>query len=187
MIDCHNTTEPNTPRRAKQHVNQPIHLNTTMSTERGSKKRKTRSSCSGIELASAFHALQKFRHTVTEDFGPDNTNLESIELDTEIDEDALAQLDGLKTRSRCSRIALTSVFHILQKFRSTITEDFGPNNTNLKNTELDTEINEDTLVQLDGLLQWMDAKIKISTKVRLCLLSTVGYFTPEPEPCVLIR
>ncbi|PPQ91549.1 hypothetical protein CVT25_008668 [Psilocybe cyanescens] len=145
-----------------------------MSTERGSKKRKTRSSCSGIELASAFHALQKFRHTVTEDFGPDNTNLESIELDTEIDEDALAQLDGLKTRSRCSRIALTSVFHILQKFRSTITEDFGPNNTNLKNTELDTEINEDTLVQLDGLLQWMDAKIKISTKSQSHVFSSAS-------------
>jgi len=68
-----------------------------MSTERGSKKRKTRSGCSGIELASAFHRLQKFRDkTKTEDLvEPDGSNLESVELDMEIDKDALAQLDGL--------------------------------------------------------------------------------------------
>lgn len=89
-----------------------------MSTERGSKKRKTRSGCSGIELASVFHVLQKFRSTITtitdskdHNVSLDNTDLESIELDTEIDEDALAQLDGL--------------------------------------------------------LQWMDSKIKSATKVRL--------------------
>ncbi|PPQ91520.1 hypothetical protein CVT25_008907 [Psilocybe cyanescens] len=46
-----------------------------------------------------------------------------------------------------------------------ITEDFCPDNTNLKNTKLDTEIDEDTLVQLDGLLQWTDAKIKSVTKL----------------------
>jgi NH3-dependent NAD+ synthetase len=68
-----------------------------MSTERGSKKRKTRSGCSGIELASAFHVLQKFRDKIkTEDLvEPDDSNLESVELDMEIDEDALAQLDSL--------------------------------------------------------------------------------------------
>jgi len=67
-----------------------------MSTERGSKKRKTRSGCSGIELASAFHVLQKFRDKIkTEDLvEPDDSNLE-IELDMEIDKDALAQLNGL--------------------------------------------------------------------------------------------
>jgi hypothetical protein len=70
-----------------------------MSTERGSKKRKTRSGCSGIELASAFHVLQKFRDKIkTEDVQvvePDNSHLESVELEMEIDKDALAQLDGL--------------------------------------------------------------------------------------------
>jgi len=68
-----------------------------MSTERGSKKRKTRSGCSGIELASTFHVLQKFRDKIkTEDLvEPDDSNLESVELDMEIDKDALAQLDGL--------------------------------------------------------------------------------------------
>jgi hypothetical protein len=68
-----------------------------MPTERGSKKRKTRSGCSGIELSSAFHVLQKFRDKIkNEDLvEPDDSNLENIELDMEIDEDALAQLDGL--------------------------------------------------------------------------------------------
>ncbi|KIJ06761.1 hypothetical protein PAXINDRAFT_182629, partial [Paxillus involutus ATCC 200175] len=70
-----------------------------MSTERGSKKRKIRSVCSRIELASAFHVLQNFRDTgkiKTEDpVEPDDSNLESVELDMEIDKDALAQLDGL--------------------------------------------------------------------------------------------
>lgn len=66
-----------------------------MSTERGSKKRKTR--CSGIELVSAFHVLQRFRENIkTEDLvEPDDRNLESVELDMEVDKDALAQLDGL--------------------------------------------------------------------------------------------
>ena len=71
-----------------------------MFTEGGSKKRKTRSCCSGIELASAFHVLQKFRDKIkTEDlvepYRPDDHNVESAELDMEIDMDALAQLDGL--------------------------------------------------------------------------------------------
>lgn len=68
-----------------------------MTTERGSKRRKTRSGCSGIELVSAFHVLQKFRDTIkTEDlFDPDDNNLESVEVDIEIDKDALAQLDDI--------------------------------------------------------------------------------------------
>ena len=68
-----------------------------MSTERGTRKRKIRSACSGIELASAFHVLQKFRDKInTEDLvEPDDSNLESVELDMEIDKDAIAQLDGL--------------------------------------------------------------------------------------------
>ena len=68
-----------------------------MPAERGSKKRKTRSGCSGIELSSAFHVLQKFRDKIkTEDLvEPDDSNLESVELDMEIDKDALAQLNGL--------------------------------------------------------------------------------------------
>ena len=62
-----------------------------MSAERRSKKRKTRSGCSGIELISAFHVLQKFRGTITtEDVVEPNDKLEM-----EIDEDALAQLDCL--------------------------------------------------------------------------------------------
>ena len=65
--------------------------------ERGSKNRQTRSSCSGTEFASAFHIFQKFRDKIkTEDLvEPDDSDLESVELDMEIDEDALAQLDGL--------------------------------------------------------------------------------------------
>jgi len=68
-----------------------------MSTERGSEKRKTRSCCSGIELASAFHVLQKFRDKITTEdvVEPDDSNPESIEVEMEIDKDALAQLDGL--------------------------------------------------------------------------------------------
>ncbi|KAF8966664.1 hypothetical protein BDZ97DRAFT_1807396 [Flammula alnicola] len=68
-----------------------------MSTERGSRRRKTRSGCSGIELALAFHVLQKFRDKIkTEDLlEPDDSNLESVELDMEIDKDALARLDGI--------------------------------------------------------------------------------------------
>jgi len=72
-------------------------LHITMSTGRGSKRRKTRSGCSGIELASAFHVLQKFRDKIkTEDlFDPDDNNLEGVELDIEIDKDVLAQLDDI--------------------------------------------------------------------------------------------
>jgi hypothetical protein len=66
------------------------------------------------------------------------------------------------------------VFHVLQKFRSTITtitdskdHNVSLDNTDLESIELDTEIDEDALAQLDGLLQWMDSKIKSATKVRL--------------------
>ena len=83
-----------------------------MSTERASKKRKTRSGCSGIELSSAFLILQKFRNTIT----------------TETDNDILESDD---------------------------------------NPELDVEIDQDALAQLDGLLQWMNSKIKSTTKVCL--------------------
>ncbi|PPQ94305.1 hypothetical protein CVT25_004962 [Psilocybe cyanescens] len=69
-----------------------------------------------------------------------------------------------KIRSNFSRIELFSAFRVLQKFRSTITEDVGPDKTNPESIELDTEIDEDALAQLDGLLQWMDSKIKIATK-----------------------
>jgi hypothetical protein len=67
-----------------------------MSTERAPKKRKTRSGCSGIELISAFHVLQKFRDKIQTQgvVEPDDSNLESVELEMEIDKDALAQLDG---------------------------------------------------------------------------------------------
>jgi hypothetical protein len=66
-----------------------------MSTQRASKKRKTRSGCSGIELSSAFLTLQKFRDTITTtEVNPDEDSPESG-LDTEIDQDALTQLDGL--------------------------------------------------------------------------------------------
>jgi hypothetical protein len=75
--------------------NRSLNCSPLMSTERGSKKRKTR--CSGIELVSAFHVLQRFREKIkTEDLvEPDDRNLESVELDMEVDKDALAQLDGL--------------------------------------------------------------------------------------------
>jgi hypothetical protein len=87
-----------------------------MSTERASKKRKTRSGCSGIELSSAFLVLQKFRDTIT--------------TVTESDNDILENVD---------------------------------------NSELDVEmmIDQDALAQLDGLLQWMNSKIKSTTKVYL--------------------
>ena len=71
-----------------------------MATERPSKKRKTRSGCTGIELFSTFRVLQNFRNTIqTEDLVElDNGNLESKdnpEIDIEVDKGALAQLDGL--------------------------------------------------------------------------------------------
>lgn len=68
-----------------------------MSAKRGSKRRKTRSGCSGIELVSAFHVLQNFRDKIkTEDlFDPDDNNLDSVELEVEIDKDALTQLDDV--------------------------------------------------------------------------------------------
>lgn len=68
-----------------------------MPTERGSRRCKARSGCSRIELASAFHVLRNFRDKIkTGDlFDPDDNNLESGELDIEIDKDALDQLDNI--------------------------------------------------------------------------------------------
>ena len=69
-----------------------------MSAERASKKRKTRSGCSGTELSSAFLVLQKFRDTITTVTESDSEvfeNVDSPELDIEMDQDALAQLDSL--------------------------------------------------------------------------------------------
>ena len=68
-----------------------------MSTERRSKKRKTQFGCSGIELISALHIIQKFRDKIkTEDVvGLNDINFESFELDIKIDKDALAQLGRL--------------------------------------------------------------------------------------------
>ena len=85
-----------------------------MSAERASKKRKTRSGCSGIELSSAFLVLQKFRDTIT-----------------------------------------------------TVTESDSDIPENVDNPKLDVDIDQDALAQLDGLLQWMDSKIKSTTKVYL--------------------
>ncbi|KAK2460199.1 hypothetical protein APHAL10511_007790 [Amanita phalloides] len=95
-----------------------------MSTVRGSKKRKTRSGCSGIELASAFHVLQKFRDKIkTEDVvEPDDSNLESVELDMEIDKDALAQLDGL-LEWMDSKITSTKKSHTFSSASSTLVND----------------------------------------------------------------
>jgi hypothetical protein len=55
----------------------------------------------------------------------------------------------------------------LQKFRDKIkTEDLvEPDNSNLENIELEMEIDENALAQLDGLLEWMDSKIKSTKKV----------------------
>ena len=61
-------------------------------------------------------------------------------------------------------VELASAFHVLQKFRSTITEDVDPNNESI---DLDTEIDEDALAQLNGLIKWMDSKINSTTRVRL--------------------
>ncbi|KAF8809241.1 hypothetical protein BYT27DRAFT_7187940 [Phlegmacium glaucopus] len=83
-----------------------------MSTERASKKCKTRSGCSGTELSSAFLILQKFRDSIT-----------TTEIN--LDDDILETVDS---------------------------------------PELDTEIDQDALAQLDGLLQWMDSKMKFTTK-----------------------
>ena len=49
------------------------------------------------ELISVFHVLQKFRDTIkTEDVVElDDSNFDSVELEMEIDRDALAQLDCL--------------------------------------------------------------------------------------------
>ena len=66
-----------------------------MPAERGSKKRKTRSGCSGVELISAFSVLQKFRDEIKTEVELDDSNLEGFDLEMEVDNYALAQLDGL--------------------------------------------------------------------------------------------
>jgi hypothetical protein len=87
-----------------------------MLTERGSKKCKTRSGCSGIELISAFHVLQKFRDKIKTDSEDviDESDLESSELEMEVDNDALVQLDGLlewmDSKIQKSMFLATSVF-----------------------------------------------------------------------------
>lgn len=53
-----------------------------ISIERGLKKRKTRSSCSGIELISAFHVLQNFRDKITTE---DVVELDDSNLELEIE------------------------------------------------------------------------------------------------------
>ncbi|KAF5346079.1 hypothetical protein D9756_010837 [Leucocoprinus leucothites] len=72
-----------------------------------------------------------------------------------------------KTRSSCSRIELSSAFLVLQRFKDTITtqtETGGGSFQSVDNDELDVEVDRDTLAQLNGLLQWMDSKIKSTTK-----------------------
>jgi len=80
-----------------------------ISTERESKKRKTRSGCSRVELISALRPQPSTSFRIlgikTEDVELDDSNPESFE-EMEVDNDALAQLDGLlewmdsKTESR---------------------------------------------------------------------------------------
>jgi len=86
-----------------------------MSTERASKKRKTRSGCSGIELSSAFLVLQKFRDTITTVTESDNDinileNVDNPELDVEMDQDALVQLDGLLRWMNSKIKSITEVY-----------------------------------------------------------------------------
>ena len=62
-----------------------------------SKKRKTRSGCSGIELAGALHALQAFRDKlkVHEAVEPDDRQVEDVGAEIEIDDTELARFDGI--------------------------------------------------------------------------------------------
>jgi hypothetical protein len=62
---------------------------------------------------------------------------------------------------------LASAFHVLQKFRDKIKAEYlvEPDDSNLESVELDMEIDKDALAQLDGLLEWMDSKIKSTKKV----------------------
>lgn len=66
-----------------------------------------------------------------------------------------------------NRSHLVSAFQILHTFRDKIkTEDIvEPNDSNLESVKLDMEIAKDALMQLDGLLEWMNSKIKSTKKV----------------------
>ena len=71
-----------------------------------------------------------------------------------------------KTRSGCSGVELISAFHVLQKFRDKIkTEDVELDDSNLESIELEMEVDNDAFTKLDGLLEWMDSKIKSKKKV----------------------
>ena len=75
-----------------------------------------------------------------------------------------------KTRSYCSEVELSSAFLALRKFRDTITtvtESDSDILENVNNPELDVEMDRDALSQLDGFPQWMNSKIKSTTKVYL--------------------
>lgn len=74
-----------------------------------------------------------------------------------------------KTRSGCSGSELSTAFVVLSKFRDSITTQPGPDNGNqiANDAGLDIEVEEDRLAQLNGLIQWMDSKLKSQTKVRL--------------------
>ena len=94
-----------------------------------------------------------------------------------------------KTRSGCSGIELTSAFRVLQKFRDKIkTEDVvESDDCDPESVELEMEIDKDALAQLDGLLEWMDSKIKSTRKVcPLCLLGLYDFILIAPEPRILV-
>lgn len=70
-----------------------------------------------------------------------------------------------KTRSGCTGIELTSAFLVLQRFRETITTPELDDEGSELEVEIDPTTEEDALSQLDNLLQWMESKMKSSTKV----------------------
>ncbi|KIK97539.1 hypothetical protein PAXRUDRAFT_824838 [Paxillus rubicundulus Ve08.2h10] len=86
-----------------------------MATEAGSNKCETRSGCKRIEFASAFHVLQQFRDKIkTEDLvEPDDSNLESVESDIDIDKGALAQLDGSAMLPPTKQMVLDAEYNVL--------------------------------------------------------------------------
>ncbi|KAF8630304.1 hypothetical protein AX17_005440 [Amanita inopinata Kibby_2008] len=73
-----------------------------------------------------------------------------------------------KTRSGCNGLELSSAFVVLSKFRDSITTQPGLDNDShvANDTELDVEVEEDALAQLNGLLQWMDSKLKSTVKLQ---------------------
>lgn len=70
-----------------------------------------------------------------------------------------------KARSGCTGIELTSAFLVLQSFRETITTPELDDEGSELEVEIDPTTEEDALSQLDNLLQWMESKMKSSTKV----------------------